>query len=87
MSGVVDEKDERVYLNPNDTVFNALLGDSPFHDAHLPLLCARFHSVDLSLSSGRSFASHWSPSSNSLVALLLDSVGFLSPLWRADALH
>ena len=49
MSGVVDEKDERVYLNPDDTVFNALLGDSPFHDA---LLGARCYSVDLSLSSG-----------------------------------
>jgi len=58
LSGVVDEKNERAYLNPNDTVFNTLLEDSPFHDAHLPLLGARFYSVDLSLSSGRSFTLH-----------------------------
>jgi len=77
---------KRAYLRPDDTL-NAPLGDSLSPDAHLPLLGARFYSVDLSLSSGRSFASHWSPSSNSLMALLLDSVGFLSPLWRADALH
>ena len=85
LSGV-DEKDERAYLNPDDTL-NAPLGDSLSPDARLPLLGAIFYSVDLSLSSGILFASHWSSSSNSLVALLLDSVGFLSPRWRADALH
>ena len=59
-------------------------------DAHLSLLGAKFDSADLSLSSVRSFASHWSSSSNSLVELLLaglDAVGLLSPLWRADTLH
>ena len=42
----VDEKDERAYTDPGDTIFNALLGNplmsSPFPDAHLPLLVARY---------------------------------------------
>jgi len=90
LSGVVDEKDERAYVNPDDTIFNALLGNSPFHDVHLTLLGARFYSVDLSLRSARSFASHWSSSPKSLATLLLagsDAVGLLTPLWRADTLH
>jgi len=46
LSRVVDEKDERAYIDPGDTIFNALLGNplmsSPFPDAHLPLLVARY---------------------------------------------
>jgi len=34
----VDEKDERAYVDPDDTIFNAPSGDSLFPDAHLPLL-------------------------------------------------
>jgi len=50
---------------------------------------SRFYGVDLSLRSARSFAWHWSSSSNSLVALLLagsDAAGLLTPLWRANTL-
>jgi len=75
LSGVVDEKDERACIDPSDTIFNTPLENSltssPFHDAHLPLLGARFHRVNLFLSSVRSSASHSSSSSNSLVTLLL----------------
>jgi len=90
LSEIVDEKDERAYINPDDTIFNAPSGDSLFPDAHLPLLGARFYDVDLSLRSARLFAWPWSSSSNSLVALLLagsDAVGLLTPLWRANTLH
>ena len=41
----VDEKDERAYTDPGDTIFNALLGNSlmsSFPGAHLPLLVARY---------------------------------------------
>jgi len=90
LSEIVDEKDERAYINPDDTIFNAPSGDSLFPDAHLPLLGARFYDVDLSLRSARLFAWPWSSSSNSLVALLLagsNAVGLLTPLWRANTLH
>jgi len=45
LSGVVDEKDERAYIDPGDTILNAPLDPlmpSPFPDAHLPLLVARY---------------------------------------------
>jgi len=42
LSGIVDEKDERAYIDPYDTIFNTPLENSlthsPFPGAHLPLL-------------------------------------------------
>ena len=44
---------------------------SPFPDVHLPLFVARLQSINLSISSARSSASHQSSSSNSRMELLL----------------
>jgi len=85
LSGGVDEKNESAYIGPDDTTYNAPLENpltpSPFPDAHLPLLGARSHSVDLSLSPARSSASRWSSSSNYGTAIRL-----LTPLERAESL-
>jgi len=58
----------------------------------MPIFLSSFPdcSVDLSISSARSSASHWLSSSNSLVELLLaglDAVGLLIHLWRVDTLR
>ena len=58
-----------------DTIFNVPFGSpqmhSPFPDVHLPLFVARLQSINLSISSARSSASHQSSSSNSRMELLL----------------
>ena len=72
MSGVVDEKDERAYI---DTIFNAPLGN-PLMSSLMPIFLSSLPDII----SARSSASHRPSSSNSLVELLLarlDAVGLL----------
>jgi len=56
VTGVIDEKDERVYMVPDVTIFIAPPDSSPepspFSNACFPLLSARSHSFDLLLQIG-----------------------------------